>query len=73
MSHRTMGCLSQGEQRASGRSGSVLDDSKEVLRWCGFILEWVLCRREESLVKDHLSCHQEEQSIDEDVEVSYVL
>ena len=73
MSHRTMGFLSQGEQWASGRSWSVLDGSKKVLHWCGFILEWVLCRKEESLVKDHLSCHQEEQSIDEDIEVSYVL
>lgn len=71
-----MGSLNQREQWASGRSGSVLDDSKEVLCWCGFILEWVLCRREESLVKDHLSCHQEEEGRDEGnegVDISYVL
>jgi hypothetical protein len=48
---RTIGCLSWREQWASGRSGSILDDSKEVLCWCGFILGWVLCRRKETLVK----------------------
>lgn len=51
MSHSTMGCLSQREQAASGRSRSVLHDSKEVPCQYEFILEWVLCRREDSLGK----------------------
>lgn len=54
MPHGTMGCLRQREWWASQRFESVLDDSKEVLCQCGCILEWILYRGEDSLVKQRL-------------------